>query len=330
MIRFRPYRNGDTPALVALWNRALEGVQAVRPLSVYEFDALVMGKQGFDRHGLILAEDWAGHLLGFVHAGFGPVDPTGQSHALDFALGTVAMLVVEPGRDDPELERGLFLEAERYLRAAGARVLYCGGLAPLNPFYWGLYGGSEYAGVLSAHTAFTAAAERAGYEPVAESVLFEARLADPEPRDPRLILARRIGRVDVEEDALPQGWWDALAIGAFRPTRLTVVDRATARPLAQAWTWDIAAGCTGDGLARTGLYRLEVEPAHRRKGFGRLLVVEAMKFARGQLADCFCVQTASTNAPALALYRSLGFHQVETAHCYRLPAELVARSDAAP
>lgn len=327
MIRFRTYRNGDSPALVRLWNRALEPVQAVRPLTVHEFDALIMGKLGFDGRGLILAESEPdGQLLGFVHAGFGPRESAGPSHRLDRAMGTVAMLVVEPGHLDPELSRGLLLAGERYLRSAGAEVLYCGGLAPLNPFYWGLYGGSEYAGVLGAHTDFRQAVEVAGYEPVAVNYLYELDLNGPEPRDPRFVLLRRTCRVEIEEDALPHGWWDSLAIGAFRPTRFSLLDKDCGRPLAQAWTWDIAAGCTGDGLARTGLYRLEVEPAHRRKGLGRLLVVEAMRHARSQLTDRFCVQTASTNTPALNLYGSLGFQQVEEATFYRLPAALCPRS----
>jgi hypothetical protein len=64
------------------------------------------------------------------------------------------MLVVEPGLDDPELIPGLLGAAERYLRARGAQVVYAGSLFPLNPFYWGLSGGSEGAGVLSSQEAF--------------------------------------------------------------------------------------------------------------------------------------------------------------------------------
>ena len=58
------------------------------------------------------------------------------------------MLVVEPGPDDPALETGLIAEAERLPPPRGATVLYAGGQFPLNPFYWGIYGGSEWAGIL--------------------------------------------------------------------------------------------------------------------------------------------------------------------------------------
>ena len=64
------------------------------------------------------------------------------------------MLVVEPDLDDRDLVLGLIEEAERYLRERGAKVVYAGGLFPLNPFYWGIYGGSEGCGVLSGHQPF--------------------------------------------------------------------------------------------------------------------------------------------------------------------------------
>ena len=94
--------------------------------------------------------------MGFVHAGFGPDVPVDPARPLELnhELGTVAMLVVEPDLDDRELVLGLISEAERYLRERGAKVIYAGGLFPLNPFYWGIYGGSEGCGVLSGHQPF--------------------------------------------------------------------------------------------------------------------------------------------------------------------------------
>jgi ribosomal protein S18 acetylase RimI-like enzyme len=325
---FRPFRNDDPPALVDLWNRGLPDRGVVRPLSVHEFDTLVMGKLGFEHAGLIVAER-QGRVLGYAHAGFGPLDPQGSSHRLDTTLGTVGMLVLEPGLDDAELEIGLFVAAERYLRQRGATVLYAGGQLPVNPFYWGVYGGSEWSGILGAHTSFRRAAERAGYQPVATTVLLEADLSRAEPRDPRAPILRRQVRLDVLEDALPVGWWEALAIGLFRPTRLTLVDRSDEGVRAQATTWDIASGFgVGDGRPRMGLIDVEVDPTFRRKGFGRLIVSEVFRYARDQFAEVVAVQTSEANAPALGLYHSLGFESVDTAVLYRLPAELFGRSSA--
>jgi ribosomal protein S18 acetylase RimI-like enzyme len=74
-----------------------------------------------------------------------------------------------------------------------------------------------------------------------------------------------------------------------------------------------------DGYSRIGLISLEISAEHRRKGYGRFLVSEILRRARENHVSVVAVQTAATNEPALALYRSLGFQQVEQATCFRLP-----------
>jgi GNAT superfamily N-acetyltransferase len=318
---FRPYRNGDSPALADLWNRATPERGVVRPLTVHEFDALAIGKLHFDAAGLIVAQR-DGQIVGFAHAGFGPAEPLGPSHELDQSMGTVSMVMIDPRVNDPALEQGLLVEAERYLRSRGASVVYAGGQSPLNPFYWGIYGGSEFSGILDSHTAFRRVVDRAGYEPAASTVLFEIDLTRGEPRDPRAPLFRRQCRVEVIEDVLPAGWWQALAIGLFRPSAFQLVEKSTSRALARATTWDIASGYgIGDGRTRTGLIDVEVELGQRRRGYGRHLVSEILRYVRGRSTDVVVVQTSSMNHPALGLYRSIGFEAIETATLYRLPAQ---------
>ena len=54
--------------------------------------------------------------------------------------------------------------------------------------------------------------------------------------------------------------------------------------------------------------------AHRRKGYGRFLVSEVLRRARENHVDLVAVQTDATNAPALALYASLGFERTAPYH----------------
>ena len=323
MTHFRSFRNTDSAALAALWNRGVLGASVARPLSVHEFEARVVGGPLFEAAGLIVAlRD--GRPVGFAHAGFGPdVDDLGPAAPrplrLSRGMGTVGMLVVEPGVDDAETEAGLLAEAEHYLRRRGASVVYAGGQYPMNPFYWGVYGGSEWAGILASHVAFHRTVTRAGYEPVSTSVLLEADLSAPEPRDPRGFLMRRQTRVEVVEDALPTTWWHALAVGDFRPTTYRLLSKADDQEYARASTWDMTWFGRRDGRARIGLIDMEVDPAFRRNGYGRQLVNEILRLARSQATASVAVQTRATNTPALALYQSLGFEPVETSTLFRFP-----------
>lgn len=320
--QLRPFRNTDPPALVDLWNRGLPDRNVIRPLSVYDWDAMVAGKPHFEAAGLIVAER-DGRPIGFAHAGFGPLEEDGPSHRLDIAMGTVAMLVIDPEVDSAVLENDLLIAAERYLRRRGASVIYAGGRHPLDPFYWGLYGGSEFSGILGGHQAFHRAVRRRGYQAVSTAILLEFDLANAEPREPRLALLKRQVRMEIIEDHPPLGWWTATAIGSFRPTLFRMVAKADDRPIASVLTWEVAAELVGSGPNRTGLVIMEVAPEFRRRGYGRLLVAEVLRHSREMLADLVEVQTIDTNAPALQLYEGAGFQRVETATLYRLPADRV-------
>jgi ribosomal protein S18 acetylase RimI-like enzyme len=315
---FRTFRNGDPPALAALWNRAVPARATARPQSGHDFDTHVVSKPYFDAAGLIVAE-YEGRIVGFAHAGFGPEDPPGPPPTLCPALGTIAMLVVDADAEatDPETGRGLFAQALDYLRRNRAEVVYAGGQYPLNPFYWGIYGGSEWAGILTAHTTFLRCATLAGFEAVSTTVLLEADLTTPEPRDPRAALIRRQARVEFTEDVLPRNWWESLAIGEFRPTRFRLLSKADGSELAHATTWDMNWFGRDDGRSRLGLIDLEVHPQARRQGYGRYLVSEILRQARNDLVSRVAVQTGATNVAALALYESLEFEPVETAILYR-------------
>ena len=116
------------------------------------------------------------------------------------------------------------------------------------------------------------------------ALVLECDLARPELRDPKLLYLRRQVRLDVFEDTLPEGWWQALSIGLFRPSRFLLRRRTDDAPIARASTWEIACGFgIGDGRPRTGLIELEVDPAYRRQGYGRLLVAEDAPQAKGRL-----------------------------------------------
>jgi ribosomal protein S18 acetylase RimI-like enzyme len=321
-MRFRSFRNSDPPALVKLWNQAVPVSGSVRPLRVHELDTHALGPVHFDSAGLIVAER-DGRIVGFAHAGFGPDLPVEATRPFELChdLGTIAMLVVEPGLDDRELVSGLLDAAQRYLRARGAKVVYAGGLFPLNPFYWGLYGGSEGSGVLSGHNQFNTVLLAQGFEPVSTTVLLEADLSEHEPRDPRTPLIRRLTQIEFLDDALPTDWWQSVALGEFQLMSASLVLKADGTQVAHAQAWDMGWFGREDGRALIGLINVEVSPEQRRKGYGRFLVSEIFRRARENLIAGVAVATSAANQPALALYASLGFEPVDQSTLYRLPPQ---------
>lgn len=326
--RFRAFRNTDPPALTKLWNLGISGTVAARPLRVHELDAQAFGTIAFEPQGLIVAEQ-DGTVVGFAHAGFGPEDSSAAGAArpgrLGRDVGTIAMLLVAPEVTDPEIARGLVDRAERFLRDRGAKVIYLGGQSPLNPYYWSLYGGSEFAGVLSSHQQLHRIARECGYEPVSTTIILEADLNQPQPRDPRAVILKRQYQAVFYEDELPSSWWESLALGDFHPTRVRLTSKLDDEEIAHAVMWDMSWFSRVDGRARIGVIEFEVAPRHRRNGFGRFLMTEILRTAREQLFAVAQVQTNSTNEAALALYTSTGFHPIDEATLYRLPADRMDR-----
>jgi ribosomal protein S18 acetylase RimI-like enzyme len=298
-----------------------------RPLRVHELDTHACGAVNFEAAGLIVAEK-DGRIVGYVHAGFGPDLPVATTPPFQLChdLGSICLFAIEPDVDDAELSSGLILAAERYLAARGAKVIYAGGLFPLNPFYWGLYGGSEGSGILSGHASFHRAVLDLGYQPVSRTVYLEANLADCEPREPRTALIRRQTQLEFLDDAMPGHWWESRALGEFQITSARLLARSGGAELAHAQTWDMGWFCRADGQARVGLINLEVPAEHRRKGFGRFLLSEIFRRAREDLVSRVEVQTSTTNQAALSLYASLGFQPIDQATLYRLPADCFERT----
>ncbi len=326
-LTFRHFRNFDPPALTRLWNARALAPGVACALRVHEFDAHAWGGVNFDARGLIVAE-LDGQVVGFVHAGFGPDYPIPalRPFELSHEVGAIVQLVVRPDLAETNLASELIQRGERYLRARGARVIYAGSLFPLNPFYWGVAGGSEGSGVTTQERAFARALAELGYEPVSTAILLEADLDRPEPRDPRAAVIRRQARVDFVDDSAPADWWEGVALGDFQVMRALLVSKSTGAIIGSAETWDMGWFSRRDDRARVGLIKLEVAPSERGKGHGRFLVAEMFRRLRENQIQIVGAQTASTNLPALGLYASLGFETIDQSTLYRLPAEKLDRT----
>ena len=277
----------------------------MRPLRVHELDDRVFGQVYFDRAGLIVAER-DDHVVGFVHAGFGPDQPIEMMPPFSFceSVGTIAMLAVEPSALADEIARGLIIEAERYLARRGTNVIYAGGQYPLNPFYWGLYGGSEGAGIVPSHPGFprrwpgwamSGSARRCCLNmilrpgpPRSSGVLISADRARVGGRRNAARLVGESGRRRVSPDPVSPPF----EIGARRASPRTDLGHELVRPF--RWPqpcWTLRRG-GGGGPPSPG-----VRPVPR---------LGDLRLAREETTSLVEVQTMLTNAPALALYDSTG------------------------
>lgn len=314
MYHFRPFRNSDPPRLAEIWRNQPPQRGVMQPVSAGLLEQFVFSKPYFDPEGLIVATH-DGAPIGFVHAGFGPND---DETALSTDLGTTHLLMLRGDHRHAALADELLAWAEGYLRDRGARVLYAGGIRPLNGFYLGLYGGSELPGVLATDPVLGDMCLRNDYREIDRVVVLQRELS--RFRQPISRTQRQLRReTTCHENYCPPAktWWEACTTGAFERLRFTLEPNVGGEPSASVWFWDIEPLSTGWGVPTAGMYDLHVPSPLRRQGVATHLLVEA--FARLSSRGIVLVeaQTMQTNAPAIALYQSLGFEKVDEGVVYR-------------
>lgn len=155
-----------------------------------------------------------------------------------------------------------------------------------------------------------------GWSIFAESLVMRLPLADATLDDamdqiPLKDISRFIGaalKVSGSDVSLRPGLSEI--IGAIQPEAGLFALEAGSEPLATLI-------CVHDGdLA--GLFEIATDRSVRNQGHGRHLIRSALKWARLRGAREAWLQVEADNAPALALYRSLGFDEVYRYH-YRRP-----------
>lgn len=124
--------------------------------------------------------------------------------------------------------------------------------------------------------------------------------------------------------------WPPLAIqaeiwaaGGIGPERLAVMDRAEGpKTSILGRAEDTPAGCAFVALhgAAAMLHAMEVAPPHRRRGLGGHMLRAAAFWAQAQGAETLALLVTEANAPARALYASLGMEPVGQYH-YRIKRE---------
>lgn len=314
MYQFRTFRNSDPPNLVEIWRSQPPQRGVMQPITSLLLEQFVFAKPYFDPAGLIVATK--GDVpVGFVHAGFGANE---QESALDYDFGTTYQLMLHGNHRDSALADELLSRSETYLRSRGAKVIYVGGVRPLNGFYLGLYGGSELPGVLSTDPVLVEAALRNGYREIDRVVVFLRDLAGFRPPDYR---EHRLLRREVtcrEIDSPPSTtWWEANTTGAFERIYFSLEKTRSGQRLGGVWFWEIEPLSSGWGVPTAGMYDLQTESDQRRRGLATYLLTEIFTRLKNRGFLAFEAQTMASNAPAISLYGKLGFERLADGIVFR-------------
>jgi GNAT superfamily N-acetyltransferase len=167
--------------------------------------------------------------------------------------------------------------------------------------------------------------ERSETEPV------ERHLAEEgwESLDPSLVLVGNAGHVFARHDAdrdwalLPLEAWAACharlsgqddATAARHLRLLSAIDRPTFPAVMRADSDVVACGLAVADAGLLGFFDIYTDARHRGRGLARRLMAGQADAARSLGIDTLYLQVVAANAPAIALYRKLGFSEAYRYH----------------
>lgn len=283
-------------------------------MSVELLEQFVLSKPYFDRHGLIIAEE-DGVPIGFAHAGFGPTD---DLSTLTPHYGVTCMVMVRSPATHPEVAEQLLQHSEQYLRSRGAKVIYGGCINPLNPFYLGLYGGSELPGVLDSDLDTQRLYLDNNYREIDRVVVLHKDISSFRPLvDRGQMMVRRCTTLESVTNPQAESWWEACIVCGFERQKHVLRDRQTNEIIASATFREMHPFSRSWGVHAAGLTDLCVAEPYRRRGFGSFLLGDALRQFRDSGVSLVEAQTMQRNTPAVAFYGKLGFHKIDSGAIYR-------------
>jgi ribosomal protein S18 acetylase RimI-like enzyme len=317
VIEYRTFRNSDPPHLVTVWNEALPNRGAFTLRSPSPLDRWVFAKPYFDPAGLIVACD-DGVPVGFCHAGFGAND---EQSALDFSTGIIAMIAVRASLRRHRVGSELLTRAGNYLQARGARQLLAGGMKPHNPFYFGLYGGSNSPGFLESDPAMRPFFEARGYRIDRRCFVFHRKLDQPlNVVDTRFSSLRRRFDVQVQPRSRVGSWWQECMLGQLEQFEFQLDEKSTGQPAARALYWEMEGYGWRWNTPSAGVMDIQVRGDLRRQGVGKFLVAQLLRYLQEQYFGIAEVQASDDSDAAIKMFRALGFTQVDVGYLYRKDA----------
>src|SRR5262249_52920629 len=174
---------------------------------------------------------------GFAHAGFAAND---SESGLSYREGIICAVGVKPTHRRRGIGTELIRRCEAYLAGKGAATLYAGPMRPLDPFYLGLYGGTELPGSRATDPVASMFFPRLGYRRQHTCLVFQRLLHETiNIPDARFADIRRRYEVCIEPWTGAATWWQECVRGPLEYIGFHVEDKATEQVVARAAVWEM-------------------------------------------------------------------------------------------
>lgn len=281
---------------------------------VAALERFYFSKLYFDPAGLILAFE-GDRPVGFVHAGFGP-DAAAQD--IDPAQGVICALVVRSEHRSKGLGAELLKRAESYLVGRGAKSIFAGPHWPMNPYFLGIYGGSDSPGFLLSDPTIHPFLEKHGYVLARQRVVLHRPLDKPLiVNDPRFSQLRKQFEVTVQPRVTLSSWWQECIVGSLEPLEIRVESRADRSVIGRALIWEMEGYSWRWNVPAAGIIDFKIREDLRQKGLGRFFMAHVLRYLQEQyfgVCECHCDHDYLA---ALGLLNSLEFEQIDEGRVYR-------------
>ena len=272
------------------------------------FEIAVFSRTYFDRQGLIVACD-GDQIVGYAHAGFGPTE---DQTALNRELGVICAVLVHPSDRHRGIGRELVQRAERYLVAGGAREILAGAAPPNDPFYGGLYGGVEPAGLLDSDPEAVPFFEAIGYERHARRAVLQRRLGEGgDPMNVQLMAIRRKTQLAAVQGPMNRTWWWQTRHGAHDMLRFALVAKNDPKALAAVTAVNLEFYMPKWGEQSLGLLDLTVSSGMLAEGYGQALIIEVCRRLRQERFTLAEAQIAEDDAVTASVFDAAGFNRID-------------------
>lgn len=312
MVHYRPFLNSDPPRLFEIYLKSGLGRGLSRPASLQSVEITSYALPYFDRSGLIVAED-EGEPIGFIHAGFGFSDDLNE---LDHSKGIIAAVIVDQAHRRRGIATELVRRAEDYLTQQGAQSIQAGQSPHLDPYYFGIYGGTRPSGFLKSHPLADSLFTSLGYQQKEIIHILQRPLAKKFATSMQLINIKRQTEIVITEKPRSQTLWWFTHFGNVESMQFHMLDKKSGEEIALVTVIGLDHYIAAWGMRAIGLVDLFVKEEYRGNLYGQALITETLRRLKSELISIAECHVPASNPAARRTALATGFDEIDQGLVY--------------